>query len=336
MIVTMRVKISLFISTLAGTVFIVAGLGRAAKVISRGAQEPGSEINVTADKLSSGNGSNQIEATGNVEIKRGGMTLKADEVRMNRATQDTEAKGKVTLDDPEWKVKSADAIQMNLEKEIGEIHNGDLFLEDGHVSLTGRRFEKFGGQTYHVDDGFFTTCLCESGAPSWKFSSEQMDLAVDGVGTIKHGYLYILDVPSFICHSVTSRSGASAKPASSFPSLVNQTRRGLGSCSPSSGRFPRALTQPPNSTSRLAPASAFWASFALFSNGIRILGSTRRISMRAFGKTRHSRSSTPPAPTKRFRKIVGASPDRTVIPSVRTGSPTAILPPTGMICLLAS
>jgi LPS-assembly protein len=193
----MRVKISLFISTLAGTVFIVAGLGRAAEVISRGAQEPSSEINVTADKLSSGNGSNQIEATGNVEIKRGGMTLKADEVRMNRATQDTEAKGKVTLDDPEWKVKSADAIQMNLEKEIGEIHNGDLFLEDGHVSLTGRRFEKFGGQTYHVDDGFFTTCLCESGAPSWKFSSEQMDLALDGVGTIRHGYLYILDVPVF-------------------------------------------------------------------------------------------------------------------------------------------
>ena len=193
----MRVKITLLMSSLVGTILIVAGLGRAAQVISRGGQDPSSEINVTADKLSSGNGSNQIEATGNVEIKRGGMTLKADEVRMNRATQDTEAKGKVTLDDPEWKVKSADAIQMNLEKEVGEIHNGDLFLEEGHVSLTGRRFEKFGGQTYHVDDGFFTTCLCESGAPSWKFYSGQMDLALDGVGTIRHGYFYILDVPVF-------------------------------------------------------------------------------------------------------------------------------------------
>jgi LPS-assembly protein len=193
----MRVKITLFMASLVGTGFIVAGLGRAAEVISRGGQDPSSEINVTADKLSTGNGSNQIEATGNVEIKRGGMTLKADEVRMNRATQDTEAKGKVTVDDPEWKVKSADAIQMNLGKETGEIHNGDLFLEDGHVSLTGRRFQKLGGQTYHVDDGFFTTCLCESGAPSWKFSAEQMDLALDGVGTIRNGYFYILDVPVF-------------------------------------------------------------------------------------------------------------------------------------------
>ena len=101
------------------------------------------------------------------------------------------------MDDPAWKVKSADSIQLNLGQETGEIHNGDLFLEDGHISMTGRRFQKFGGQTYHVDDGFFTTCLCESGAPSWKFSADQMDLALDGVGTVKNAYFYVLDYPVF-------------------------------------------------------------------------------------------------------------------------------------------
>jgi LPS-assembly protein len=156
-----------------------------------------SEINLTADKLETGNGSNRIEASGNVEIKREATTLKADEVRYNRVTQDIEAKGRVTVDDPEWKIKSADSILFNMGKETGEIHNGDLFLEQGHVSMSGRRFEKFGGQSYHVDDGFFTTCLCESGPPSWKFSVEQMDLALDGVGTVKNGYFYVLDVPVF-------------------------------------------------------------------------------------------------------------------------------------------
>lgn len=177
------------------TLLAQAYTGGAAQFPTRGAQDPSGEINVTADKLESGNGSNQIEASGNVEMKRGTMTLKADEVRFNRTTKDAEAKGKVIVDDPEWKVKSADSLQMNMDKETGEIQNGDLFLEDGHISMTGRRFQKFGGQTYHVDDGFFTTCLCESGAPSWKFSSEQMDLALDGVGTIRNGYFYILDVP---------------------------------------------------------------------------------------------------------------------------------------------
>jgi LPS-assembly protein len=175
--------------------FSLAGSGWGAQFISRGAQASTNEINITADKLSTGDGSNQIEATGNVEIKREGMTLKADEVRVNRETQDMEAKGKVTVDDPDWKVKAASSLQLNLEKETGEIQDGDLFLEEGHISLGGRRFQKLGGQTYHVDDGFFTTCLCESGAPSWKVSADQMDLSLEGLGTVKNGYFYIFDVP---------------------------------------------------------------------------------------------------------------------------------------------
>jgi len=188
-------KTGILIAALAGASLLGIVPASAAQVSAAGA--PGSKIDLTADKLTTGNGSNVIEATGNVEIKREGMTLKADEVRFNRATQDAEAKGRVTVDDPEWKVKSADSIKLNLEKETGEIINGDLFLEQGHISLSGRRFQKFGGQSYHVDDGFFTTCICESGAPSWKFSAEQMDLALDGVGTVRNAYFYILDVPVF-------------------------------------------------------------------------------------------------------------------------------------------
>ena len=154
----------------------------AAQAPQPGANDPAAVINLQADKLSSSDSGNQIEATGNVEIKRELTTLKANELRMNRATQDVEAEGRVTLDDPEWKIKSADSIRMNMEKETGELHNADLFLEQGHISISGRRLEKFGGQTYHIDDGFFTTCLCESGAPSWKFSAEQMDLTLRGHG----------------------------------------------------------------------------------------------------------------------------------------------------------
>src|SRR5215470_12804364 len=63
-------------------------------------------IDVTADKLSTESGGNKIEATGNVEVKREQTTLKAEEVQVDRGTQDVEAKGKVSLDDPEWKIKS--------------------------------------------------------------------------------------------------------------------------------------------------------------------------------------------------------------------------------------
>ena len=169
---------------------------RAAQFGIGGARSPDSEINLKADRLST-TGANEIEAGGNVEIKREGTTLRADEVRFNNATQEVEAKGKVSVDDPEWKVKSADSMRFNLGQETGVIENGDLFLEQGHISMSGRRFEKFGGQTYHVDDGFFTTCFCESGRPSWKFFAEQLDLALDGVGTVKNSYFYVFDVPVF-------------------------------------------------------------------------------------------------------------------------------------------
>ena len=192
----MNLKVAFLSAALAvGGLTVVCPL-RAAQFGIGGARSPDSPINLKADRLSS-TGANEIEAGGDVEIKREGTTLRADEVRFNHATQEVEAKGKVSVDDPEWKVKSADSMRFNLGQETGVIENGDLFLEQGHISMSGRRFEKFGGQTYRVDDGFFTTCLCESGPPSWKFFAEQLDLALDGVGTVKNSYFYIYDVPVF-------------------------------------------------------------------------------------------------------------------------------------------
>ncbi|HXG51070.1 MAG TPA: LPS assembly protein LptD [candidate division Zixibacteria bacterium] len=179
----------------AAVLFLGPGTATAAQAERKTSQ--GEAIQVTADQLSVGDSGTQVEARGNVEIKREQTTLKAEEVRVNRATQEVEAKGKISVDDPEWKVKSADSIQINLEKETGEILRGDLFIEQGHVSLMGRRFQKFGGQTYHVDEGFFTTCLCESGPPHWRISADAIDLDPTGLGTVKNAYFYVLDVPVF-------------------------------------------------------------------------------------------------------------------------------------------
>jgi LPS-assembly protein len=186
----------LVVNILAGSCVLAGGDFGRAQTTQR-SSGPGDEINVTADKLSVSESGTQIEATGNVQIERQGTTLKAEQIKVNRTTQDIEAVGNISLDDPEWKIKSAESIRLNLEKETGEIQNADLFIEQGHISISGRRFEKLGGQTYHVDEGFFTTCLCELGPAPWKFSVEQLDLTAGGLGTVKNGYFYIYDVPVF-------------------------------------------------------------------------------------------------------------------------------------------
>jgi len=82
-----RREVGIVAAVLWGFILCAAAPSWAAQVFT-GAQGSGGEINVTADKLSAGNGGNQIEATGNVQIQRQEMILKADEVRVNQVTKD--------------------------------------------------------------------------------------------------------------------------------------------------------------------------------------------------------------------------------------------------------
>jgi LPS-assembly protein len=154
------------------------------------------EIKVTADQVESREKGAVIEAKGNVEVRRGETTFKAEELKVKRVTKEMEAKGNVSVDSPEWRMK-ADAFRLNLEQETGEIEEGEVFIEKGNLSLSGKRFQKFTGQVYHIDEGAFTTCLCEDGPPSWRISAEEMDLSKEGAGTIKGGTFHVLDIPVF-------------------------------------------------------------------------------------------------------------------------------------------
>ncbi len=156
----------------------------------------GEEIDVTADKLSVEESGKVIKAEGNVEIKRGETTLKAGKMTVNRETRDVEAEGDVSLIGPEWELK-AQGLQFNLPKETAVIRDGEIYIESNHLSLTGKRFEKFEGQSYFVDDGGFTTCLCESGVPTWKITAKEIELTPEGEGIIRGGKFHILDVPVF-------------------------------------------------------------------------------------------------------------------------------------------
>lgn len=191
----MSLRKSFYIQAVLPIVGILWGAPSWGQSVRSDAPSDTKEIDVSADSLSFGSGGTQIEAKGSVQIKRQPMTLKADEVRINRETNEMEAKGRVSLDDPNWKVKSAESMQFNLETETGELQQGDMFIEQNHVSISGQKLQKFSGQTYHIDQGFFTTCMCESGPTPWRISADEVDLTLEGTGIIRHGYFYIYDIP---------------------------------------------------------------------------------------------------------------------------------------------
>jgi LPS-assembly protein len=208
-------------------IFLFVAAPPESQAAERGTQADGQEISVTADSLSLEESGRRIEAKGNVEIKRQQTTLRANEVQVNRDTQDVSAQGNISVDDPEWKVKSAESLQLNMEKETGEIQKADLFIEQGHISISGRRFQKFGGQTYHIDDGFFTTCLCESGPPSWKFSAEQIDLTLAGSGSLSKGWFYVLDYPVFYLPYAVFPLRTERQTGFLFPKFGQSSREGF-------------------------------------------------------------------------------------------------------------
>jgi len=158
---------------------------------TEGAEEP---IDIVADKLSVGNRGETIEASGNVQIRRADTTFEAESVRIDRASQELEAVGSVSLDDPQYKLK-ASSMEMNLAEETGTIRDANVFIERGHLSLSGSRLEKHEGQVYSVEDGLFTTCLCESGRTPWSIGAKEIHLEKDGQGTVEDGTFYLYDVP---------------------------------------------------------------------------------------------------------------------------------------------
>ena len=207
-------------------IFLLPAAPLLGQTVQQAAQKSGQEIHVTADSLKVEEKGSKIEAKGNVELKRQEMILKADELRMNRETQETEAKGRVSVDDPMWKMKG-EALKFNMEQETGTIDQGEVFLEAGHLSMSGKRLEKFAGQAYHIDEGFFTTCLCESGPPTWKISAQEIDLRREGEAIVRGGTFYLMDIPVLYLPYVYFPLTTERQTGFLFPKFGSSTREGF-------------------------------------------------------------------------------------------------------------
>lgn len=161
----------------------------------------GQKITVTADEISYEQTTNSIIARGNVVITSGATELRADEVRLNRATNEADAQGNVRITDPEGTV-TADTVHFNLDEETGSLMHAEIRSRRFGYSLWGGRVEKGLGQSYHIENGTFTTCHCAEGPPSWSISGKQLDVALGGYGTLTDGTFKVLDASTlYIPHA---------------------------------------------------------------------------------------------------------------------------------------
>lgn len=176
--------------------FLVFAACTQAAVQAQSAEEE--PVRVKGDTLTSEDQGNVVSATGNVVVTKGQTTLSADTISVNRSTNTLNARGNVDLKDSRGQVE-AEALQIEMENETGTITNGTVTLPRNQYILTGKILQKSYGQTYHIEDGQFTTCECDKNfqKADWSVGGQTLDVSLRGTGTVSHGVFRARGIPLF-------------------------------------------------------------------------------------------------------------------------------------------
>ncbi len=165
-------------------------------------------------------------ARGDAHLRQANTVLQADEMQFNRKNQSLLANGDVSLSDPDVDM-TASRAEVNMEDETGHLQDAKVTVKQGNYYLAGRSITKLLGQHYRVVDGYFTTCGCEAGTPSWSIAGREIDATMGGRGIVKDAQFKVLghtviDVPYGIFPADTDRQSGLLSP------LLGQSRlRGI-------------------------------------------------------------------------------------------------------------
>jgi LPS-assembly protein len=119
-----------------------------------GAQTP---VEIVASNLEYQRDKGLYVATGDVELKDGPRSLKAQRVTYNETNGDVFAQGNVVYQDPEQSVYS-ETLSLNVVTKQGVIEKGRIFVKQGNFYIRGDQIQKTGETTYVIQQGEFTTC----------------------------------------------------------------------------------------------------------------------------------------------------------------------------------
>ena len=181
-------------------------------------------IEISAGRLGMNYQTNTYTAEGNVTLSQGNMRLRADSITYEGGTGELTAKGKVIVR-MGGDVIEAEKITIKLAGATGVLYNGKLLLTRHNVYLEGKKLEKTGESTYVVEEGSFTTC--NGVTPDWRIRGKNLDVTLEGYGTLKHGFFYIKDIPVFYIPWLMYPAKRKRQSGFLMPTVANSSVRGF-------------------------------------------------------------------------------------------------------------
>jgi LPS-assembly protein len=151
-------------------------------------------VNVTGQETIYDSKTDTFVVKGDAVMTQGGSVLKADEIDIMRRDRKARAIGHVHLIDPEVEMWATDGT-IDITNETMVLNNAKILAKQNIYHLEGKQVIKQEGQTYEVKNGFFTTCGCEKGAPSWSINAQHMVVNMGQTGTATNGTFNVLGYP---------------------------------------------------------------------------------------------------------------------------------------------
>ncbi|MBI3248573.1 MAG: LPS-assembly protein LptD [Deltaproteobacteria bacterium] len=187
-------------------------------------QEP---IRVQADTLQYDEQKNTVSASGSAVVTKGETTMKADTITVNRTANALDASGHVVVEDPQGRIE-ASTLRFELEDETGKIGDGTVRLPRNQYILTGKVLQKSYGQSYHIEDGAFTTCQCDTFQQAdWSVAGKTIDVTLGGRGEVRDGTFRIRGVPLLYIPYVTVPVRTERQSGFLFPHYGFSSKRGF-------------------------------------------------------------------------------------------------------------
>ena len=149
---------------------------------------------ITADKMTYVHEKRLYVAEGNVMITRNGQTLSAQRGIYNEDTGIVQVSGDVRLT-ANGDIVSGEMALLDLTNHFGQITNGTIFLRENNYYIRGSAMVRTGANTYLVKNCRITTCNGEN--PDWSISGSEVNVTVEGFGSVKNAAFRIRGFPIF-------------------------------------------------------------------------------------------------------------------------------------------
>ena len=149
-------------------------------------------VTIEADRISYDRQMDTYLAEGHVVVRLSLGILKADSVILERVTNTVLATGHVFIQSDN-DILEGERVKFDISRKTGIVNEGRLFVSDNHLYVRGARIEKRGEATYRIQTARATTC--DGDRPDWQIQSRELNVTVDGYGTLRDGKFLVKDVP---------------------------------------------------------------------------------------------------------------------------------------------